>query len=124
VKPSAAAITAAALPAQRGTVVCPGLATGVAASTATYPPTVSSATATTFQLVCTRDCLYLATLDGADGKPVAAVRGALAGGAAPANVTLPRVKLGARPYTIDVRLASQVNPGTVTQQTSGPIPAG
>ncbi len=123
-KPSAAVITAAALPAQRGTVVCPGLATAVAASTATYPPTVSSATATTFQLACTRDCLYLATLDGADGKPVAAVRGALAGGVAPANVTLPKVKLRAGPYTIDVRLASQVNPGTVTQQTSGPIPTG
>ena len=123
-KPSAATVTAAALPAQRGTVVCPGLGSTAAASTFTYPPTVSSSSATTFQLTCTRDCLYVATLDGADGKPVAAVRGALVGGAAPANVTLPKVKLGAGPYTIDLRLAAQVNPGTVTQQTSEPLSVG
>jgi hypothetical protein len=124
VKPSAAAVTAAALPAQRGTVVCPGLGATASASTFTYPPSVSSASATVFQLACTRDCLYVATLDGADGKPVAAVRGALAGGAAPANVTLPKVKLGAGSYTIDLRLSAQVNPGTVTQQTSEQLSAG
>lgn len=123
-KPSAASVIAAALPAQRGTVVCPGLGSTAAASTFTYPPTVSSSSATILQLTCTRDCLYVATLDGADGKPVAAVRGALVGGAAPANVTLPKVRLGAGPYTIDVRLASQVNPGTVTQQTSEPLSVG
>ena len=120
-KPSAAAVTAAALPAQRGTVICPGLGATVAASTFTYPPTVSSTSATVFQLACSRDCLYVATLDGADGKPVAAARGALVGGAAPANVTLPKVKLGGGPYTIDVRLSAQVNPGAVTQQTSEPV---
>ena len=103
-KPSAASVTAAALPAQRGTVVCPGLGSTAAASTFTSPPTVSSSSATMFQLTCTRDCLYVATLDGVDGKPVAAVRGALAGGAAPANVRLPKVKLGAGPYTIDLHL--------------------
>ncbi len=123
-KPSAAFVTAAALPAQRGTVVCPGLASIVGASTFTYSPTVSSSSATVFQLACTRNCLYLATLDGADGKPVAAARGALVGGAAAANVTLPKVKLGAGPYMIDVRLVSQVNPGTVAQQTSDPLSAG
>jgi hypothetical protein len=123
-KPSAAAVTAAALPAQRGTLICPGLGAAASASTFTYLPTVSSASATVFQLACTRDCLYVATLDGTDGKPVAAVRGALAGGAAPADATLPKVKLGAGPYTIDVRLSPQVNPGTVTQQTSEPLSAG
>jgi hypothetical protein len=123
-KPSAAAVTAAALPVQRGTVVCPGLGSTAAASTFTYPPTVSSSSATTFQLACTRDCLFVATLDGTDGNPVAAVRGALIGGGAPANVTLPKVKLGAGPYTIDLRLAAQVNPGTVTQQTSEPLSVG
>jgi len=124
VKPSAAAVTAAAGPAQRGSVVCPGLAASAAASTFTYPPTVSSSSATVFQLACTRDCLYVATLDGAGGKPVAAVRGALTGGAAPANVTLPKVKLGAGPYTIDLRLSAQVNPGTVIQQSSDPLSVG
>lgn len=123
-KPSAATVTAAALPAQRGAVVCPGLGTAAAASTFTYPSTVSGSSATTFQLACTRDCLYVATLDGADGKPAAAVRGALVAGAAPANVTLPKVKLGTGPYTIDLRLAAQVNPGTVTQQTSEPLSVG
>jgi hypothetical protein len=34
------------------------------------------------------------------------------------------VKLGAGPYTIDLRLAAQVNPGTVTQQTSEPLSVG
>ena len=123
-KPSAAAVSAAALPAQRGIVVCPGLASSVGASAFTYPPTVSSAAATVFQLACTRSCLYLATLDGRDGKPVAATRGSLVGGASPANVTLPKVKLGAGPYTVDVRLVSQVNPGTLTQLASDPLSVG
>jgi hypothetical protein len=123
-KPSAAAVAAAAAPAQRGTVVCPGLPTGAGASSSTFPTSVSSGVPVSFQLGCTRDCLYLATLDGVDGKPVAAARGALVGGAAPATVTLPKAKLGAGPYTIDVRLAPQVNPGTVTQLTSDPLPVG
>jgi hypothetical protein len=124
VKPSAAAVTAAALPAQRGTVICPGLASAAGAGAFTYPPTVSASSATVFQLACTRSCLYLATLDGPDGKAIAATRGSLAGGAAPANVTLPKVKLGAGPYTIDVRLVSQVNPGAMTQQVSEPLSVG
>jgi hypothetical protein len=123
-KASAAAVSAAAAPAQRGTTVCPGLATAAGASALTFPSSLSPSAAATFQLACTRDCLYLATLDGPDGKPVAAKRGAFAGGAAPATVTLPKVKLGAGAYTIDVRLGSQVNPGTITQLTSGPLPAG
>jgi hypothetical protein len=123
-KPSAAVVTAAALPAQRGTVVCPGLGSSVGASAFTYPTTVSGSSATVFQLACTRSCLYLATLDGPDGKAIAATRGSLAGGATPANVTLPKVKLGGGPYTIDVRLVSQVNPGTMTQQVSDPLSVG
>jgi hypothetical protein len=123
-KPSAAAVATAAAPAQRGTVVCPGLPTATGASSSTFPASVASGVPVSFQLGCTRDCLYLATLDGVDGKPVAAVRGALAGGATPATVTLPKAKLGAGPYTIDVRLAPQVNPGTVTELTSDPLSAG
>ena len=123
-KPSAAAVTAAAASAQRGTVVCPGLSMAVGASTFTYPATLAAAASVGFQLACPRDCLYLATLDGADGKPVAATRGALVGGAAAANVLLPKVKLGAGPYTIDVRLTPQVNPGTVAQLSSEPLSVG
>ncbi len=123
-KTSAAAVSAAAAPAQRGTTICPGLATSAGASTMTFPPSLPPSAAASFQLACTRDCLYLATLDGPDGKPVAARRGALAGGAAPATLTLPKVKLGAGAYTIDVRLSSQVNPGAVTELTSGPLATG
>ena len=123
-KTSAAAVSAAAAPAQRGTTICPGLATSAGASTMTFPPSLPPSAAASFQLACTRDCLYLATLDGPDGKPVAARRGALAGGAAPATLTLPKVKLGAGAYTIDVRLNSQVNPGAVTELTSGPLATG
>lgn len=122
-KPSAAAVGAAAVPAQRGTVVCPGLAGSASASALVFPTSLSSSGAA-FQLACPRDCLYLATLDGPDGRPVSARRGALTGGAAPATVTLPKVKLAAGSYTIDVRLTPQVNPGTVTQLTSGPLAAG
>ncbi len=123
-KPSAAAVTTAAVAAQRGVMVCPGLSTAVGASTFTYPATLAAATPASFQLACPRDCLYLATLDGPDGKPVAAARGALVGGAAPSTVELPKAKLGAGPYTIDVRLSPQVNPGTVTQLTSSPLGVG
>ncbi|HST17747.1 MAG TPA: D-glucuronyl C5-epimerase family protein [Gaiellaceae bacterium] len=123
-KTSAAAVGAAAAPAQRGTTVCPGLATAAGASALTFPPSLSPSAAASFKLACTRDCLYLATLDGPDGKPVAAKRGAFAGGAAPATVTLPKVKLGAGAHTLDVRLSSQVNPGTITQLTSGPLQTG
>jgi hypothetical protein len=123
-KASAAAVSAAAAPAQRGTTVCPGLATVAGASALTFPPSLSQSAAASFRLACTRDCLYLATLDGPDGKPVAARRGALTGGSAAATVTLPKVKLGAGVYTIDVRLSSQVNPGKVLELTSGPLPTG
>jgi hypothetical protein len=121
-KPAANAVAAAAASAQRGTVVCPGLGTATAASISTFPTSLTGGTAASFQLGCTRDCLYLATLDGPDGRPAAAARGALNGGAAPATVTLPKVKLAASAYTIDVRLVPQVNPGSVTQLTSGPLP--
>jgi hypothetical protein len=77
-----------------------------------------------FQLGCVRDCLYVATLVGADGRPVVARRGALTGGAAPVTVTLPKTSLGQASYTIDVRLASRVNPGPAVDLTSPPLPRG
>jgi hypothetical protein len=121
-KPAAAAVAAAAGPAQRGTTVCPGLAAPATASTLTFPTSVTSGTAVTFQLGCVRDCLYVATLVGADGRPVVAKRGSLRGGGAPTTVTLPQTTLGQASYTLDVRLASRVNPGPIVDQASPPIP--
>jgi hypothetical protein len=110
------AIKAAAAPAQRGTVVCPGLAVPAAASTLAFPQTLDTPAAVT--LGCTRDCLYLVTLDDAQNRPVVASRGALRGGFPPVQVALPQAKLKPGAYRVDVRLVNQVNPGPVTQQTS------
>jgi hypothetical protein len=63
----------------------------------------------------------LITLDDAAGSPVVATRGVLQGGAPPATVTLPKAKLAPGAYRVDVRLASQVNPGTVTRLLSPPV---
>jgi D-glucuronyl C5-epimerase C-terminus len=121
-KPSAAAVAAAAAPAQRGTIVCPGLVVPAAASSVTFPESVTSGEPVAFQLGCVRDCLYVATLVGADRRPVVARRGMLTGGAAPATVTLPRTSLGQASYTVDVRLANRVNPGPAVDLASPPIP--
>ena len=121
-KPSAAAVATAAATAQRGTTVCPGLATPAAASSLTFPTSVTSGTAVTLQLGCVRDCLYVATLVGADGRPVVARRGSLRGGGVPATVTLPQTSLGQASYTLDVRLASRVNPGPIVDEASPQIP--
>ena len=77
-----ARLTAAVAAAQRGTVVCPGLAAGVDATTLTFPETLAPPAAAQVVLGCSRDCLYLVTLVRADGTPVVANRGALRGGAA------------------------------------------
>jgi hypothetical protein len=115
--------TAAAIAAsQHGTTVCPGLATQVSASTLEYPTSVSSPARLT--LACDRDCLYLVTLDDSAGRPVAARRGALRGGATPAQLTLPKAKLGTGPYTFSVQLVAQVNPGAITKLESPPLPVG
>ena len=119
-----ARLTAAVAAAQRGTVVCPGLAAGVDATTLTFPETLAPPAAAQVVLGCSRDCLYLVTLVRADGTPVVAKRGALRGGAAAATVTLPRTTLKAGTYTIDVRLVAQVNPGAVARLTSPELPVG
>ncbi len=123
-KASVAAVRAAIASAQRGIVVCPGLATQAAASTLQFPTALSSASPASLVLGCARDCLYLATLVGPDGRPVVARRGALRGGMPPATVTLPRAKLKPGAYRIDVRLVNQVNPGPVSEQTSPPLAVG
>jgi hypothetical protein len=121
---SDARLTAAVAAAQRGTVICPGLAAGVDATTLTYPETLTPPAPARVVLGCSRDCLYLATLVRADGTPVVAKRGELRGGAAAATVTLPRTTLKAGSYALDVRLVAQVNPGEVARLTSPELPVG
>jgi len=108
--------------AVRGMVVCPGLALPAATTALTFPPSVTSGIPVTFQLGCARDCLYVATLVGADGRPIVATRGALTGGATPANVALPKTTLGQASYTVDVRIVNTVNPGPAVGVTSDPLP--
>ena len=105
----------------RGTVVCPGVA-ATASPTIEFPAGVTSGTPATFQLGCTRDCLYVATLVCTDGRALVATRGSLNGGAAAATVTLPKTQLGQASYTIDVRVVTTVNPGRVLELASPPLP--
>lgn len=117
-KSGATAVTDAVALAQRGALVCPGLATAATASTVVYPTTVASSVPVSLQLGCVRDCLYVATLRAPDGTPVVAARGALRGGAAARTIALPRTTLGRSSYSLDVQLVNQVNPGPVTKLTS------
>jgi len=105
----------------RGTTVCPGLDAPAATTALAFPTSVVSGTPVSFQLGCVRDCLYVATLVGADGRPVVAKRGALVGSAAPATVTLPRTTLGQAAYTLDVRIVNEVNPGPAVDLVSEPL---
>jgi hypothetical protein len=116
------ATTAALVSVARGTVVCPGLSSSPSFTTLQFPASVTSGTAVSFQLGCVRDCLFIATLVGADGRPIVAFRGALTGGAAPTAVVLPRTQLGQSAYTIDVRAISRVNPGALVEAASPPLP--
>jgi hypothetical protein len=120
-KAGVAAVADAADLAQRGALVCPGLATAATASTLTYPTSVVSSVPVTLQLGCVRDCLYVATLRTADGTPVVASRGSLRGGSAAETIVLPKTTLGRSSYTLDVQLVNQVNPGPVTRLTSPPL---
>ena len=113
----ASAIAQAAVDAQRGNTVCPGLALQATATTLTFPDTARGAV----QLACERDCLYLVTLDDASGRPMVATRGALTGGASATAISLPAAKLPAGSYRFDVRLVSRTNPGSITRTLSGPL---
>jgi hypothetical protein len=125
-KTSASAVAETAALAGRGTLeICPGLRTPVAAKTLVYPLSFSSLSAPKIMLACTRDCLYLVTLESTDGKPVSAKRGALRADVAPIKVKLPQsaaLRAGAR-YRLRVRLVAQVNPGPVRQYRSPVITA-
>ena len=114
-----APLLAAAASARRGALVCPGVATQVQATGVTYP---TAATAPlSVQFGCDVDCLYLLTLDGPNGRPVVARRGALHGGGAPATIALPSAKLGAGPYRVGIHLVASVNPGPMTALESPPL---
>jgi hypothetical protein len=117
-----AAAAAAISAAQRGATVCPGLATQVTPSTLVYPTALANPVGV--QLACDRDCLYLVTLDGPNGLPVVARRGALRASTTPARITLPNAKLASGNYTVSVQLIAQVNPGAVTKLESPPLVAG
>ena len=113
------AVAAASVTAQRGALVCPGVATQVEPTGLTYP--TLAALPVSVQFGCNVDCLYLVTLDGPDGLPVVARRGTLRGGAAPATIALPAAKLAAGPYRVGVRLVASVNPGKMTALESPPL---
>ena len=122
-KPSAHAVEQAIRLVARGAVVCPGLSARVSPTALTFPSQLTRSAAPVV-LGCSRDCLYLVTLDRADGRPLAARRGALDGGAAAETITLPQRSLPRGRYRLDVRLVSRVDPGPVTRVRSGWLTAG
>jgi hypothetical protein len=110
--------------AERGALVCPGVSVEAQPFQVQYPTALTPPIAVS--LNCNRDCLYLVTLDRADGRPVVANRGQLNGGpsSAPTRIVLPRAKLAPGSYRVDVRIVARVNPGTVTQYFGPPLTAG
>jgi hypothetical protein len=112
-----AGVPAAARSAQRGTFVCPGVMFDALPFSIDYPDAPASPVVVSVN--CNRDCLYLVTLDRADGRPAVARRGQIEGGAnnKPTTIALPKVKLAAGTYRMTVRLVSRVNPGAVTKYT-------
>jgi D-glucuronyl C5-epimerase C-terminus len=123
-KPSAAAVSQAIRTVARGAVICPGLAARVTPTALTFPTELSRSSASSVVLGCSRDCLYLVTLDRANGRPVVAGRGMLDGAAAASTITLPRRELPPGRYRLDVRLVSRVDPGTVKRVRSSWLAAG
>jgi len=117
-KPSASAVEQAIATAVRGAVICPGLAATVTPTTLTWPDQLSSSSPASVTLGCSRDCLYLVSLEGGNGRPVAARRGTLQGGAAAQTIALPEHTLSPGRYRLDVRLVSRVDPGPVTRRLS------
>src|SRR5262249_29962873 len=102
--------------AKRGVLaVCPGLAAQVAPTALDFPTETSYRTTTrswSVGLACSRDCLYLVTLDRAStGVPMLARRGSLTGGRPASTVLLPALRVPPGTYRFTVRLVSRVNPG-------------
>jgi hypothetical protein len=115
-----AASTVAAV--EHGSVVCPGLAAVVTPAVG-FPDALSPPASAQVTLTCDRDCLYLATLERADGTPVVARRGAARAGT-PRVIGLPRTTLRRGTYRLEVRVVAQVNPGAVARQLSPPLAVG
>jgi hypothetical protein len=110
--------------AERGAFVCPGATVDALPYEVQFPTALTQPVSVS--LNCNRDCLYLVTLDRADGRPVVAHRGQLNGGpASPLTaVALPRAKLAAGSYRVDVRIVARVNPGPVARYLSQPLTVG
>ncbi len=123
-KPSASAVAQATRTVARGAVVCPGLAARVTPTVLTFPAQLPGSSAASIALGCSRDCLYLVTLDRANGRPVVAQRGVLEGGSSARTITLPKRKLSRGGYRLDVRLVSRVDPGVVKRVRSGVLTVG
>jgi D-glucuronyl C5-epimerase C-terminus len=123
-KPSARAVEQAIGTVARGAAVCPGLAASVTPTTLTFPGQLSRTAAASVVLGCSRDCLYLVTLDRANGRPLVARRGSLNGADVPRTIVLPKRKLPAGSYRLDVRLVSRVDPGALDRERSGLLSAG
>lgn len=127
-KTSAASVRTSALSAARGTLrVCPGLGARVVASTLAYPLQLSTSYPPQIVLACTRDCLYLITLERvSDSKPVLARRGSLSASTTPTIVKLSQgaVLSGGGSYRLRVRLVARINPGPIQQYTSPLLTAG
>lgn len=123
-KPSARAVEQSIATVAHGAVVCPGLAARVSPTALEFPGELSRSAAASVVLGCSRDCLYLVTLDRADGRPLVARRGSLTGGDVPRTITLPNRKLPNGSYRLDVRLVSRVDPGVVYRERSGVLTVG
>jgi hypothetical protein len=117
-----AGVPAAIRTAQQGAFICPGSSFDALPVAIEYP-TALTAAPVVVRVSCNRDCLYLVTLDRADGRPALAHRGQLVGGKLTA-ITLPKAKLPAGTYTVTVRLVSRVNPGAVTKVEGPPLTLG
>jgi hypothetical protein len=123
-KPSAAAVKKAIRSVARGAVVCPGARARVTPTTLTFPEQLSRIAPASILLGCNRDCLYLATLDRADGRPLVARRGSVNGGDPAKTITLPKTTLRPGGYRLDIRLVSRVGPSAVTRQRSALLTVG
>jgi hypothetical protein len=117
-KPAAGAVRQAIGQVARGAVVCPGTAVAAEPAVLELPSQLSPSSPATLELACNRDCLYLVMLERAGGRPLASIRGALAGGAPARTIVLPAHGLPPGRYRLDLRLVSRADPGPVTRRLS------
>jgi hypothetical protein len=122
--PTPAPTTPAPAPTPTPTPSAPAKATAVAASDQlAFPTHISTTTPPSVHLGCTAACLYLVTLQRANGIPVLARRGSISGAGA-LTVTLPKAKIAAGSYRFSVWVVGAANPGPVTVDRSDAVSAG